>query len=72
MRGAAIEGSRNGAILSSIVGLAEALGMDTVAEGVETEAQRQFLLRLGVTMGQGFLFAPGLAPDEFALVPMSA
>jgi len=37
-----------------------------VAEGVESEAQRQFLLQLGVPVGQGFLFAPGLSPDEFA------
>ena len=29
-------------------------------------AQRQFLLQLGVPVGQGFLFAPGLTPDEFA------
>ena len=30
------------------------------------EAQRQFLLNLGVPVGQGFLFAPGLSPDEFS------
>jgi sensor c-di-GMP phosphodiesterase-like protein len=33
---------------------------------VETEAQRRFLLQLGVPVGQGFLFAPGLPPEEFA------
>ena len=48
-------------------GIAQSLGLGLVAEGVETEAQRQFLLRLGVPTGQGFLFAPGLTPDEFAL-----
>jgi diguanylate cyclase (GGDEF)-like protein/PAS domain S-box-containing protein len=55
------------AICQAVAGIAQSLGLGLVAEGVETEAQRQFLLRMGVTMGQGFLFAPGLAPDEFAL-----
>ena len=55
------------AICQAVAGIAQSLGLGLLAEGIETEAQRQFLLRLGVTMGQGFLFAPGLAPDEFAL-----
>jgi len=55
------------AICQAVAGIAQSLGLGLVAEGVETEAQRQFLLRLGVPTGQGFLFAPGLTPDEFAL-----
>jgi diguanylate cyclase (GGDEF)-like protein len=55
------------ALCQAVAGIAQSLGLGLVAEGVETEAQRQFLLRLGVTIGQGFLFAPGLTPDEFAL-----
>ena len=54
------------AICQAVVGIAQSLGLGLVAEGVETEAQRDFLLRLGVTIGQGFLFAPGLLPGEFA------
>ncbi|QIL20870.1 EAL domain-containing protein [Thermomonas sp. HDW16] len=54
------------AICQAVAGIAQSLGLDMVAEGVETEAQRDFLLRLGVTVGQGFLFAPGLLPGEFA------
>lgn len=54
------------AICQAVAGIAQSLGLDLVAEGVETEAQRDFLLRLGVTTGQGFLFAPGLLPGEFA------
>ncbi|MCI4566730.1 EAL domain-containing protein [Lysobacter sp. CFH 32150] len=53
------------AICQAVAGIAQSLGLTLVAEGVETEAQRQFLLRLGVTTGQGFLFAPGLTSEEF-------
>ena len=54
------------AICQAVVAIARSLGLDVVAEGVETDAQRDFLLRLGVHLGQGFLFAPGLLPGEFA------
>ena len=54
------------AICQAVAGIAQSLGLGLVAEGVENEAQRDFLLRLGVTTGQGFLFAPGLLPGEFA------
>lgn len=36
--------------------MAEALGAECVAEGVETTAQRDALARVGVRLGQGFLF----------------
>jgi len=54
------------AICQAVAGIAGSLGLGMVAEGIETEAQRDFLLRLGVNVGQGFLFAPGLLPGEFA------
>src|SRR5690606_38090114 len=53
------------AVCQAIAGIARSLGLGLVAEGVESEAQRQFLLELGVRIGQGFLFAPGLTPGEF-------
>src|SRR5690554_6416247 len=53
------------AVCQAIAGIARSLGLGLVAEGVESEAQRQFLLELGVQVGQGFLFAPGLMPGEF-------
>ena len=53
------------AICQTVVGIARSLGLGMIAEGIETEAQRDHLLRLGVTIGQGFLFAPGLLPGEF-------
>jgi diguanylate cyclase (GGDEF)-like protein/PAS domain S-box-containing protein len=53
------------AVCQAITGIARSLALGVVAEGIETEAQRDFLLRLGVPVGQGFLFAPGLPADEF-------
>lgn len=54
------------AVCQAVCGIARSLGLAMVAEGLENEAQRQFLLQLGVAVGQGFLLAPGLPPDEFA------
>ena len=54
------------AICQAVAGIARSLGLGLVAEGVENEAQRDFLIRLGVRVGQGFLFEPGLLPGEFA------
>jgi len=54
------------AVCEAVSGIARSLGLGMVAEGVESEAQRRFLVDLGVPVGQGFLFAPGLPADEFA------
>ncbi|HZW17363.1 MAG TPA: EAL domain-containing protein [Luteimonas sp.] len=54
------------AVCQAVAGIARSLGLALVAEGVESEQQRRFLLELGVPVGQGFLFAPGLRPEEFA------
>ena len=52
------------AAVSAIVTLSRVLGLRLVAEGVEDEDQRQALLDLGCTEGQGWLFAGGLEADE--------
>ena len=51
-------------VCQAVTDIARNLGLSLVAEGVETDRQRKFLLELGVAVGQGFLFAPGLLPDE--------
>lgn len=45
------------AIVSSTLALGETLGMSVVVEGIETEEQRETLLAMGCTQGQGYLFA---------------
>jgi EAL domain-containing protein (putative c-di-GMP-specific phosphodiesterase class I) len=48
------------AICAAIIALGHNLGMELVAEGVETEAQREFLTRLGCDCLQGFLYSKAL------------
>jgi len=45
------------AVVRAIQAMAGTLGMQVIAEGIETEAQRQALMDLGCEFGQGFLFA---------------
>ena len=54
------------AICQAVAGIARGLGLDVVAEGIESPAQREFLLDLGIRTGQGFLFSPGLDPENFS------
>jgi diguanylate cyclase (GGDEF)-like protein/PAS domain S-box-containing protein len=51
-------GDTERAIVASIVDLSHALGMDVVAEGVETQAQHDHLVAAGCDRAQGFYFAP--------------
>ena len=53
----------SGAIATAVVTLARAFGLDVIAEGVETPAQRAFLLELGCVDAQGFLFSKPLDAD---------
>ena len=55
------------AIINSIVTLGRELGASVVAEGIETEAQRQTLLQLGCTIGQGFLFSRPVPAEQLDL-----
>jgi EAL domain-containing protein (putative c-di-GMP-specific phosphodiesterase class I) len=64
--------SENREIIKTIVSLASSLGLDVVAEGVETEEQLHLLRELKCDQGQGFYFAPPLdAPAAEALIGYS-
>jgi EAL domain-containing protein (putative c-di-GMP-specific phosphodiesterase class I) len=60
------------AVAVSILTLASALRLSTVAEGIETAPQRDQLRALGCTYGQGYLFSRPLSGDQIAslLVPL--
>jgi EAL domain-containing protein (putative c-di-GMP-specific phosphodiesterase class I) len=63
-----MENEENLAIVRTIVALAQNLGMDVVAEGVETEDQLRLLRKLECENGQGFLFSTplgGVQLDQF-------
>jgi EAL domain-containing protein (putative c-di-GMP-specific phosphodiesterase class I) len=55
----------DGAIVVAILQMAGALGMKVIAEGVESESQRRFLLDAGCHEFQGFLYAPALDSLSF-------
>jgi EAL domain-containing protein (putative c-di-GMP-specific phosphodiesterase class I) len=58
------EDTNDVALAKAIIALAQSLKLDVVAEGVETEAQRELLKTLGCNEMQGFLFsAPRAASD---------
>lgn len=57
--------ANDGIIIQTIIGLASKLGMEVVAEGVETIAQREFLLRNGCTICQGYLLGRPMPIEQF-------
>jgi diguanylate cyclase (GGDEF)-like protein len=78
VRGATSNANRNRAIISAIVALADALGMDTIAEGVETFDQLTMVRELKIAMVQGYIFSKpipvedlfkDLPPEEWVLEP---
>ena len=52
------------AIVSATIGLAQAMGLKIVAEGVETEAQMQALIQKGCGVMQGYLFSRPLSAAQ--------
>ena len=56
------------AIVSAIIGIANSLALNLVAEGIETSAQLDCLRKLGCQCGQGFYFRPSLSAAECRLL----
>jgi EAL domain-containing protein (putative c-di-GMP-specific phosphodiesterase class I) len=54
------------AIVSSVLNLAQSLGVPAIAEGVETSDQVERLINLGCPLGQGFLFSRPSWPEDVA------
>jgi len=54
------------AISRAVIGLAHALGLETIAEGIERDDQLDRLVELGCQHGQGYYFSPPLTPEEVA------
>jgi EAL domain-containing protein (putative c-di-GMP-specific phosphodiesterase class I) len=59
-------------IVRAVVAMSLAMGLDVVAEGIETEGQRVLLQQLGVQRGQGWLFGRPEPADRCALVLAAA
>jgi EAL domain-containing protein (putative c-di-GMP-specific phosphodiesterase class I) len=56
--------AKSSALVHTIVLMGGNLGLQLIAESVETEEQRDHLLRLGCAYGQGYLFSRPVPPDE--------
>ena len=54
------------AIVGGLIGLAHSLGLETVAEGVETKAAWDALATLGCDRAQGFYIQPAVPADRLA------
>jgi EAL domain-containing protein (putative c-di-GMP-specific phosphodiesterase class I) len=63
------DNDRDLAVLRGIVAMAQALGLEVIAEGVETEGQRAAVAAEGCTAWQGFLGAEPLAAEDFLGLP---
>ena len=64
VRGATVKGSRNAAIIAAIVALAEALDMETTAEGIESHDQLDLIRKLNVSHVQGYIYSQPVSGDE--------
>ncbi|MFZ4288784.1 bifunctional diguanylate cyclase/phosphodiesterase [Variovorax sp. HJSM1_2] len=62
------ENSDDVAITLAIIAMAKSLGLQIIAEGVETPAQRDFLYRHACENGQGYLFSRPVVADQLAIL----
>lgn len=54
------------AISSTVINLGRCLGLEVIAEGIETPAQEALLVKMGCDTGQGFLYSPALPAEDVA------
>jgi diguanylate cyclase (GGDEF)-like protein len=66
VRAATLPGSRNGALIAAIVALAEALDMETTAEGIEYMDQLHLIRSLRVSHVQGWVYGKAVGCDELS------
>lgn len=59
------DGSRNAAIVKAIIEMAHSLCLEVIAEGVETETEKDFLCRSECDVMQGYLFSSPLSAADF-------
>ncbi len=64
--------THDAALVESVIQLARNLGIEPVAEGIETEDQRRFLVDRGCGLGQGFLFSPAVPLDQIEAISRSS
>ena len=64
VRGAIVAGNRNAAIIRAIVTLADTLGMETTAEGVEQQDEIAFIRELGCSHIQGYVYGQPARMEE--------
>ncbi|MCS3903610.1 diguanylate cyclase (GGDEF)-like protein/PAS domain S-box-containing protein [Methylohalomonas lacus] len=60
--------ANDAAIIRTIIALGNSLGLDVIAEGVETEAQRDFLVANGCSCYQGYLYSRPLAIEQLSML----
>jgi len=60
-----LDGDKDASILCAIIALAKSLNLSLIAEGVETEGQREFLQNQGCNGYQGYLFSPAVPASSF-------
>ena len=66
------DGTEGSPLVQAIVDLARSFGLAVVAEGIEQSGQRDRLIELGCTHGQGFFFGAGVPPKEMDSILMHA
>lgn len=60
-----VEDRQDAAIIRVILTLGQSLGLAVIAEGVENDVQRDYLIKYGCSVFQGYLFGKPMALDEF-------